>query len=637
MDDIFHGRVSEDEHTADGKDDMGDTILTIAASIGNVDFLRKCIQWGFDVNHRNDLGHNALTLAVMNNHTSAVQYLMLSSSSNESKARGSLAPIDLEDSSKLLVAAASNCTKPGGIDILLTLLSKDLRVNSSDPDTGLSALHAACTCGSAEAVARLLKYKADIDAVDDMGQTPIHKAALASGEIVKMLLGYDVRYSHDFSDEERVSKLIKTDIDGKDCFLLAALGGNGDVMDLVTQLVATTDTERAPTDELGWSPNDINRAIRLAETGNIKCLGALCQHDVGYDLAWAQEDTGTTVPMAAARAGQLEMLDFLMSQPGINLSVADSTGRNILHYAACCKGEAVLAYLLSHQKASACHVSESMLAMQDKQGRTPLHVAALEGVDMSIELIAPKGIALALTTTDMDGLTPLLLACSMKQLHLIKRFIDFGAAVDAVEVSSSSPGGGPGRGCLWHLLHPHHSVAQRGVPICTSERQARASAGEEVEYPCLQDKRQETAGASSGDGRGSEASPWGSIFVSRSEDAHRVSTDITTVLLLLRRGAKLFSADRVTACASLAGVVEALMNGDYCRAVAESLGALQSPAEPDADEGFGRNLALDSVESCDVLVREKAVTLLLSLAEYLSPMECWYIGKFSAALIMIYT
>ena len=74
--DIFKGHITDEKHTVTETDMNGDTVLTIAASKGYLDLLRKCLQWGFNINHRNEDSENALILAVKGGHTEVVSYIL---------------------------------------------------------------------------------------------------------------------------------------------------------------------------------------------------------------------------------------------------------------------------------------------------------------------------------------------------------------------------------------------------------------------------------------------------------------------------------------------------------------------------------------------------------------------------------
>jgi hypothetical protein len=76
VEDIFTGLMGGEPHHVTDTDPQGDTLLTISASLGNADLCRKCILWGFDINHRNHDDHNAIMVAAKENRLAAFQYLL---------------------------------------------------------------------------------------------------------------------------------------------------------------------------------------------------------------------------------------------------------------------------------------------------------------------------------------------------------------------------------------------------------------------------------------------------------------------------------------------------------------------------------------------------------------------------------
>jgi ankyrin repeat protein len=101
-------------------------------------------------------------------------------------------------------------------------------------------------------------------------------------------------------------------------------------------------------EDMGWTPNDIHRAFDLAISGPVPCLKIIL--DFGLDPSWSLEDDGVNMAMVVARAGRLEVLDLLLHK-GMDFSAKDTGGRTVMHYAAMCKDAAVVAHLLTHEKA----------------------------------------------------------------------------------------------------------------------------------------------------------------------------------------------------------------------------------------------------------------------------------------------
>lgn len=463
VEDIFTGLASTDEHDkSEVEPGTGDNLLTIAARLGNMDLVRKCLLWGFDMNHRNDMGFNALMLAAKHNHLPVMQYLLAppigaTNAAGESVVIEPLEAISEEDAGFLLVTAAANAVLDDELSMLVKMLSLGLDVNAKNASTGMNAVHAACDVGHVEAFKLLVKEKADLEAEDDLGQTPLHKAVCNSFKITELILGLDPTFSTYMSDATRHASVIKLDADGKDCILHAALNGQTDTLDLLSSIVSASPAQnkrsstKAPAvdaaaadEEIGWSPNDISKAIRLVETGNLICLKKIA--DIGFDMSWTEEETGKTLAIAACQAGDLDMIDLVMSY-GVDFSVVDTHGRTPLHYAAEKHDTALLPHLLMSAAAAKCSISDASLVAVDSAGDNVFHIAARAGVELKIDLLASRVLKEALEARNKEGMTPILTACAHYKIDIVKAYMKLGA--DALALDDA------GHGCLWLLLHPH--------------------------------------------------------------------------------------------------------------------------------------------------------------------------------------
>ena len=489
VEDIFKGLSTTEVHTSSDTNSDGDTVLTIAVKTGNMDLVRKCIQWGFDVNHKNDSGCNALMLAVKHNHFQIMQYIIhppLADDELELMIR--LRPISESDAGFLLVAAGANAGSGSDLSILTKLLTMGLNVNAVDESTGLTAIQSVCEVGSYEAFMLLIKNKAETNINDDLGQSLLHKAAGSSLKIVQALLGLDPKCPIYMTEEERAERIAKFDSDGKDCMLHAILGGQTEVIDLFEPILTCIESSNKP--DISWSPTDIDKAIRLVETGNLVCISKLLE--VGFDAAWQQQPLkgeGSTLSMvsAACKVADLDCLDLLLSS-GADFSQQDAQGRIAMHYAASSNAEAV-SYLLSHESAWKCHISELSLVAQDKAGNNSFHLAAQAGVLLVLDHV-PKAIAAGINAKNFTGQTPLVVACKGLQHGIVQHYLNHGADPKAKDDL--------GRDCLWQIF--------------ASRREACSELN--LVY-----------------GQESE------------EDMRTLHTEILTVLALLRNGCRLYSEE----------------------------------------------------------------------------------------------
>jgi ankyrin repeat protein len=280
VEDIFMGLVGGEEHTAEETDENDDNLFTIAASLGNNDLLRKCLMWGFDINHRNKDGMTAIMLAAKNQQFQAFSYLLsfhpqsknqpqqidssLARSSSqdgnttalvgggggagEEKLKNIHLELNDDDIGFLFVQAAyyvnhpvSSATSPSSSDLtmLQCLVSLGFDINSVSSNHGnTSAIHVACEIGNPDAFKYLFKQKAKVDVKDEVQQLPLHKAVTSNILLVKWILGLDPNFQTYMSPENRIANLTSLDADGKDCLLLAILKGKIEIVVLLEAILS---------------------------------------------------------------------------------------------------------------------------------------------------------------------------------------------------------------------------------------------------------------------------------------------------------------------------------------------------------------------------------------------------------------
>lgn len=215
-------------------------------------------------------------------------------------------------------------------------------------------------------------------------------------------------------------------------------------------------------DEIGWSPNDIATIFRSVITrGKTTCLAYLLK--AGFDpVNMIDEDSGCSSFMLACSAHQKPILDLLLehmatSKDGdvINMDLTlDKVGRNCWFYAAVAvEGSGMIPYLLSHAHASKVSLSRTGLTRQDNFGWNILHTAVRESVNIitSSELLIRAELQACAAQKDSTyGLTPLLLACSMKaedQITLLLQLDGDASKRDRFQHNA-----------LWHLWRRSSSI-----------------------------------------------------------------------------------------------------------------------------------------------------------------------------------
>ena len=493
VEDIYSGLVSADEHDPSEVDPKtGENLLSIAAQLGNLELVRKCLKWNFDMNFRNaSSGLTVFMVAAKYNQLSVMKYLLAPPFTADEGV--DVIPLDTplseEDLGFLLVTSAANASLDDSMQMLKLVLSLEgVNIDFRNAVTGMTALHAACEVGHVDAFKLLLKEKADMEIEDDLSQTILHKASASSYKITELILGLDPSFPTYLSDQSRFEMVTKVDGDGKDSILHAALNGQAEILELLVGIAKKgAESSRGSTKggtstkggastkqqsfkwgeyaDINWSPGDISKALLLVERGNLLCLEKLA--DIGFDFSWADEDSGRTMAMMACQSGDLDSIDLVMSH-GADFSAADKSGRTAVHYAALCsKQEGLIPHLLTHEHASKCKISDKCLIATDNEGDNVYHLSVRANYLLNIDLLAQSVMSEALEMKNRAGMTPLLLACSLYRLELVKGLLMIGA--DALQVDSNR------RGCLWHLYHPQGEAVPVGYRSVCSEFKRQTS------------------------------------------------------------------------------------------------------------------------------------------------------------------
>jgi ankyrin repeat protein len=134
-----------------------------AAKKGDVSGTAKLLDQGADIKQVDETGEPALLIASLAGHTELVALLLERGSDIEVRNKGGLTALH---------AAAYG----GNLDIVKLLVAKGAAVNGEKNFYHMTPLHAAAEEGHADVVAFLLANKADIEAKERNGYTPLTQA-----------------------------------------------------------------------------------------------------------------------------------------------------------------------------------------------------------------------------------------------------------------------------------------------------------------------------------------------------------------------------------------------------------------------------------------------------------------------------
>lgn len=318
-----------------------------AACRGHVDVCELLIHYGCDVNAKDSLGMTALYMAACAGRTDCCQLLL--DSGADANLRDNLG-------GKTPIHAVASL---GNLSVLCTLLdhldNKDLPVPGFDRD----------------------------------GMTPAHWAALKGHDTPLKLL---VNKSPPETPGQGQVSLIHCSV----------INGNHTAMQVLLDKYRSQEARQfvAQGDRRGQTP------LHLAAKSfsRLECLYQMMKLSESLDV---RDSRGRTPVMLAARRSNFRALRDLV-EAGCGLDAADVDGNTVLHH--CCLSpsadDKVVSVMVENilRKVKGLNVSH-----QNKEGRTPLHLAASAGLVSVTEHLLSRGASVEVS--DSKGLTPIL-ACA---------------------------------------------------------------------------------------------------------------------------------------------------------------------------------------------------------------------------------
>ena len=317
----------------------------------------------------------------------------------------------------------------GSLADLQTLVKMGQDVNLKNAD-GYPVLHVAVEHGRTDAVRFLLEAKADPDAAASFGVRAVHIAcALGNLDIVRALVEKGADYN-------------ARDADDSTPLHWAASSGKARVIDLLMRY----DIDIFDVNSCGKTPMDIaeeeetrqlleeaRRAANpheLAAKGNQAMLARLLKS--GHNGIDDRDAAGNSILHAACQAGQVTIAENLVYDWDADPTSRNRQGKTPLHVAAA-KGQLETLKFLDivgkpHDFATcACD-----------RGYTMLHEAAKKGHDHIVAYVMDE-MEGEVDCRDKTGKTPLHLACKYRRAGTVGLLLRYGADVDARDENRSAP------------------------------------------------------------------------------------------------------------------------------------------------------------------------------------------------------
>uniref|UniRef100_A0A8C5MX92 Orc1-like AAA ATPase domain-containing protein n=1 Tax=Leptobrachium leishanense TaxID=445787 RepID=A0A8C5MX92_9ANUR len=302
-------------------------------------------------------------------------------------------------------------------DSIEMLLESGAGVHQRDR-SGRTLLAAAADAGNLETASLMISRGANLEATDEEGQTPLALAAHQGHlNVVKLLLQHGAQHDH-------------TDGRGWTPLRSAAWGGYTDVVEVLLASGAQPDAcgpdGRTALRAAAWGGHD----------GAVKAL-----LEAGAQIDRADED-GRTPLIAASYMGHRYVTELLLAA-GADVNRCDAEGRSALAVASLCvptgnEYPMLVSQLLEHGADP---------ELEDKDGVTPLLVAAYEGQAEIAELLLEAGANP--DREDKGRMTPLLAAASGGHAEAIRVLLLWGSTIDvkdaegrsALELAAAAGGG----------------------------------------------------------------------------------------------------------------------------------------------------------------------------------------------------
>ncbi len=413
-----------------------DHALLNVTKVGNISEVTGLVNQGANVNTEDRDGNTPARNAVLKGHFGIFKYLVKNG-------------VSLEGKDHRCGPSICDASYSGNLDILKYLISKCVDINDTDKN-GWTPLHFAAWRGYLEVANFLIEKGADINAENIFGRKPIHIAAENNNKnIIEFFLSKGM-------------SIDDTDRDGRTPLYYASWNGHLDMVKYLVDKGADVHTQDKggktllgiATDQKHNNIVEYLKQVQLdkelliaAQYGNLSKVEDLVSQ--GASLS-AKYSDGRTLMHCAAYGGELNVVKYLVVGEKSSLKIKDNSGRIPLHYAAYNGKLDIVKYFIDEEKIdvnikdhggwvplyyASCggysnvinylgkiHNSDLIgnlqenstsleipnsnnIEVQDKLGRTPLHLAAKAGDLSKIKLLCDDYMVLRLYTMLLKKVT----------------------------------------------------------------------------------------------------------------------------------------------------------------------------------------------------------------------------------------
>ncbi|KAF4766048.1 hypothetical protein HAV15_010340 [Penicillium sp. str.  len=414
--------------------------LQTAAYDGAEDLVTLLLNSGVNVNDEGGKYGTAVQAAAAGGHETIVERL-ISAGANLRSQGGKPKGLEARDVIKQWGTRSSS-----EVEQLYETIKKRFETEPIRKQCGLhgTALQAAAMSGNVNIVDMLVRAGADINDIDSVGQTPLHRAAYYNHlPVAKFLINKG-------ADVEGI------DSKGHSPLLLAALMGHRDIFACLFASATESITNSAVMKQ---------RSLHLAsQNGRIGIIEHLVAKRIDLEV---QDETGQTALFIASSTGQCSTVRFLI-ESGSDIRHRAHNLRIALHVAAHSGYDDVVRLLLKS--------GADMLAV-DNSGWSALHYAAARGHSKVVYLLVKRGVSPNLQ--DCVGKTALHHAVSSLNSETVTILLNNGADIHAKNEDGKTPielprqpGDDDVRDLLIQLEEQTHN--EREQPVVSTDRAFRS-------------------------------------------------------------------------------------------------------------------------------------------------------------------
>lgn len=430
----------------------GSTLMHLASGAFNEQAALSFIRKGIPIHMPNKEGAKCIHIASIRGHVEVVKAIVAKGENVDSRTKDGFTPLHL-------------AVKFGKHNLVEALLGLGANLQLKAIRGGETALHLATLVSDGqECVDLLIRSGADVDAVDNRGETPLHFASRANNVIaVELLLNDGAKIDLQNEDGENIlhvcvresnlellrdviihhvitkrqvtqAKRLINQVNKKgesSLHYAASLTGNqshkpDEDRDMVRALLVNGGDAFLQNTELLQTP-----VHYCCESGNTRILQEILSHldQQLCRLACNRPAKHLWTPLFyACYNGHSEVIRMLINQTA-RIDVFDEHGEAPLHVAVSRGHEQVVDILLEHN---------AFVNVRNKPGMTPLHIAAKLGYNSMVrQLITEHGAILDAMTLIKQ--IPLHLAAENGQLEVCKSLLGLGSDLNAVDNQSQTP------------------------------------------------------------------------------------------------------------------------------------------------------------------------------------------------------